>query len=695
MMLLSVVTACGGGGSDGGSPPPTLQPPVAPAEALSFTDIDSNLGQMAGAVEITRATDESNITEYQLFWSDSDGNLPVNQPDPFYSVPLPTSNVEQVLQVTLPNSIDIPQDLQYFTVRSANAQHVFSQGPVIKIFDYKGNALASGPGGNERTGFYEFGGDAENDKPSLVVYKSEDRCIMDNGFVMVIDMQNKKDSEFKTEPDDGLYPAFEFDCLDENRNTYKSLFYEDGTVYAQSPLNDAFFYGYSVHDFYETLLGTPPLEDKIRLRVHYGTAGTEIAFWDGVYVSLSDGMGLRGTYPKVGLDVIAHEISHGVTQRFSNIGAEGTPLQAAAISEAFSDMAGEAAEYVIGGSNDFLVQAELQFCDIPGSCTTGGALRYFEHPSNDGQSIESVLDVDEVTSVYYKMGVYNRAFFVLANTPNWNTLKAFEPFLWANRFCWTQTTEFLEGAKCVLQGTEALGYDRLAAIEAFRDVDITLFDEGTFAYFLHERAFRTVNFQDHSASDNTIVRWQWDFGDDQSSEEQSPQHTYADNGTYHVELKVIDNEGRENSDSALITVTDQYCPAESHTINDHWISAVSINNNEIESDSSAYSDFTHQLIMLPPNTALTFELSPAPSPAEGYWKAWVDINLNGQFDADELVAETSRIEGKYTFQWTPPAQLAGKSTRLRIFHNWALIDGPCTDISAGEVEDYQLSLQGT
>lgn len=521
---------------------------------------------------------------------------------------------------------------------------------------------------------------------------------MDNGFVMAIDMQNKEDKEddeLKTEPDDELYPAFAFDCLEENRNTYKSLYNDDGTVYAQSPLNDAFYHGNAVHAFYEALLGAPPLKDKIRLRVHYGTAGNEIAFWDGVYVSLADGMGLRGEYPQVGLDVIAHEISHGVTQRFSNIGAEGTSLQAAAISEAFSDMAGEAAEYVIRGSNDFLVSAELQYCDIPGSCSAGGALRYFEHPSNDGSSIESFLDVDEVFSYYYKMGVYNRAFFVLANTPNWNTLKAFEPFLWANRFCWTQTTEFVEGAECVLQGTEALGYDRLATIEAFRDVDITLFEEGTFAYFLHDRAFRTVDFQDHSASDKTIVRWQWDFGDDQLSEEQSPTHTYAENGTYRVELKVTDNEGRENSDSALVTVTDQYCAAQSNSINDHWISAVSINNHKIESDSSAYSDFTEQPVILPANTALTLELSPAPSPAEGYWKAWVDINLNGQFDADELITETSRIEGKHTFQWIPPAQLAGKSTRLRIFHNWSLIGGPCANVSFGEVEDYQLSLQAT
>lgn len=51
----------------------------------------------------------------------------------------------------------------------------------------------------------------------------------------------------------------------------------------------------------------------------------------------------------------------------------------------------------------------------------------------------------------------------------------------------------------------------------------------------------TVHFNDLSQSGSTnIISWQWDFGDNTSSEEQNPTHIYEDSGIYTVSLTVTD-----------------------------------------------------------------------------------------------------------------------------------------------------------
>jgi PKD repeat protein len=51
-----------------------------------------------------------------------------------------------------------------------------------------------------------------------------------------------------------------------------------------------------------------------------------------------------------------------------------------------------------------------------------------------------------------------------------------------------------------------------------------------------------------------IITWSWDFGDDATSTEQSPQHTYAAAGTYTVTLTVTDRAGADNAASEDVTV---------------------------------------------------------------------------------------------------------------------------------------------
>jgi PKD repeat protein len=54
----------------------------------------------------------------------------------------------------------------------------------------------------------------------------------------------------------------------------------------------------------------------------------------------------------------------------------------------------------------------------------------------------------------------------------------------------------------------------------------------------------TCTFRDKSKDDDgSIVSWQWDFGDGETSGEQNPVHTYSERGRYEALLSVTDDDG--------------------------------------------------------------------------------------------------------------------------------------------------------
>ena len=61
-------------------------------------------------------------------------------------------------------------------------------------------------------------------------------------------------------------------------------------------------------------------------------------------------------------------------------------------------------------------------------------------------------------------------------------------------------------------------------------------------------------------SDGTITSRVWDFGDDGTSTEANPSHTYAANGTYQVKLTVTDNRGGTDSLTKAVTVRKNAAP---------------------------------------------------------------------------------------------------------------------------------------
>ena len=135
------------------------------------------------------------------------------------------------------------------------------------------------------------------------------------------------------------------------------------------------------------------------------------------------------------------------------------------MNEAYSDIAGEAAEYFMHGSNDFLVGAQI----FKGT----GALRYMANPPQDGSSIGHASNYTSGMDVHYSSGVYNKAFYLLATKAGWNTQKAFQVFARANRDYWTSSSTFNQGACGVETAATDLGFTKADVTAAFTSVGVS------------------------------------------------------------------------------------------------------------------------------------------------------------------------------------------------------------------------------
>ncbi len=98
------------------------------------------------------------------------------------------------------------------------------------------------------------------------------------------------------------------------------------------------------------------------------------AFWDGSRMTYGDGDGVNYG-PLVSLDIVGHEIAHGVTQHSANLLYQ---KESGALNESFSDIFGEAIEFFGSGTNDWLMGDHI------GAGGSNGALRSFSNPNQFG-----------------------------------------------------------------------------------------------------------------------------------------------------------------------------------------------------------------------------------------------------------------------------------------------------------------------
>ena len=160
--------------------------------------------------------------------------------------------------------------------------------------------------------------------------------------------------------------------------------------------------------------------------VHFGEA-YDNAFWDGAgHMFFGDGDGKLLTDTTRGLDVIGHELSHGVTQYGPNLTYSG---QSGALNESMSDVFGSLVkQYHLNqgaAKADWLIGADIVGPDLAPALRSmkapGTANKYDKQPADMDHFLNTTKDNG---GVHTNSGIPNHAFYVMATTLGGKAWKA-------------------------------------------------------------------------------------------------------------------------------------------------------------------------------------------------------------------------------------------------------------------------------
>ena len=192
------------------------------------------------------------------------------------------------------------------------------------------------------------------------------------------------------------------------------------------PATDEAFDGFGeTWDFWQDVFGRDSIDDEnmpLRGVVHFGEEYPN-AFWDGRRMVFGDGDGeIFGRFT-LALDVIGHELGHGVIEDEGALEYQG---QSGALNEHLADVAGiMVRQRKLGHSAaeaDWLIGADLR-----GEQFEGAALRSMKAPGTayddprlgkdpqPGHMRDYVHTFDDNGGVHINSGIPNRAFYLLAS----------------------------------------------------------------------------------------------------------------------------------------------------------------------------------------------------------------------------------------------------------------------------------------
>jgi bacillolysin len=385
---------------------------------------------------------------------------------------------------------------------------------------------------------------------------------------------------------------------------------------------------------------------------YYKDGNLQAAHWSlnskAIYIGRGDG---TSTNPWSALDVVAHELSHGICQYSANLVNQ---YESGSLNEGLSDIWGICVEHyaneTFGLNKNIWKSASEIYLDGVSFQTN------FQSPNNAAPNAQGAPDTYKGTyyngtaglnqdngGVHQNSSVLSHWFYLLAS----------------------------QGLK---QGTNDFG-------TAYSVTGIGIDDAAKIVY-LAETQYLTPNVQYLDMRNHTIAAAKNIFGENSNEVAQVTAAWQA------------------------VGVPKIYCPVQSSNTNQVWVGSVQVMGQFIQNDntinSKGYADYSgdpaytlyatigqkYTITITPtlgnvnPNTLLT-------------WRVWIDRDTDGKFDynTETLFAETSQGASPVSFQYEARqyADLIGFS-KMRI--KMEVVPGisiePCDGLGAGETEDYDV-----
>ncbi len=177
-------------------------------------------------------------------------------------------------------------------------------------------------------------------------------------------------------------------------------------------VDNAYRYMGNTYDFYKNEHGRDSIDNAgmtLKSTVRFGS-NYQNAFWDGSQMVFGDGF--------VADDVVAHEMTHGVTEHESRLFYY---YQSGAINEAFSDIWGEFVDLTNGVGNDAPEVRWFIGEDLPiGPIRSMKSPRDFGQPERMRDSAYYYCGSADNGGVHYNSGIANKAAFLLTDGGSFN-----------------------------------------------------------------------------------------------------------------------------------------------------------------------------------------------------------------------------------------------------------------------------------
>jgi Zn-dependent metalloprotease len=231
-------------------------------------------------------------------------------------------------------------------------------------------------------------------------------------------------------------------------------------------VNEAYDYSGTTYDFYKTLFNRNSLDDRgmtLISSVHLGHNYNN-AFWNGEQMAYGDGDGVVFIRFTKSLDVVGHELTHGVVTHTSNLDYKN---ESGALNEHFADVFGSLIKQwkkkQTAAKADWLIGP-----DIMGPGTTAKSLRTFKagpayvndpHLGTDPQPKhlkDKYMGTADSGGVHINSGIPNHAFFLAATAIGGNAWEKAGRIWYRTLVALNQTSDFKQMVAMTLQSAAAL-----------------------------------------------------------------------------------------------------------------------------------------------------------------------------------------------------------------------------------------------